>query len=93
VGDGGSCRVHPHRAALIHKLRQRADGASPVNRKPDQRKEIRVSVTYDHGEEAGSDPLVGDADVIGLYPANRAAAASKWTSTIGDPDNSSGLDD
>ncbi len=35
---------------------------------------------------------VGKTDVIGLYPGHRAAAA-KWTSTIDDPDNSSGLDD
>ncbi len=45
-----------------------------------QRKETRL--TYDHGEDAGHDPLVGEADVIGLYPGHRAAAASKWTTTI-----------
>jgi hypothetical protein len=37
---------------------------------------------YEHGEDAGRDPLVGEADVIGLYPGHRAAAASKWTTTI-----------
>jgi hypothetical protein len=31
-------------------------------------------------------PLVRDTDVVGLYDPDRAAAASKWTSTIGDPD-------
>jgi hypothetical protein len=41
-----------------------------------------VPVTYDHRENADPDPVIGEADVIGLYPAHRAAAASKWTTTI-----------
>jgi hypothetical protein len=36
--------------------------------------------TYDHGEDAVPDLLIGEADVLGLYPADRAAA-SKWTTT------------
>ena len=37
---------------------------------------------YEHGEDAVPDPLLGEADVIGLYTQSRAAAASKWTTTI-----------
>jgi hypothetical protein len=42
----------------------------------------RRAVTYDHGEDAGLDTMIGESDVIGLYPESRAAAASKWTTTI-----------
>ncbi len=38
-------------------------------------------MTYDHGEDAVADPLLGEADVLGLYPESRAAA-SKWTTTL-----------
>jgi hypothetical protein len=37
---------------------------------------------YDPGEDTNPDPVIGVADVIGLYPAHRAAAAAKWTKTI-----------
>ena len=39
-------------------------------------------MTYDHDEDAVADPLIEEADVIGLYPQSRAAAASKWTTTL-----------
>jgi hypothetical protein len=55
--------------------------------------EGHTSVSDDHAEHHGPDPLIGELDALGLYPPSRAAAASKWTTTIGDPDNSSRLDD
>ncbi|GIH21256.1 hypothetical protein [Rugosimonospora africana] len=48
---------------------------------------------FEQAHPGGGDPLIGEAEVIGLYPASHAAAASKWTTTIGDSDNSSRLDD
>jgi len=42
------------------------------------RKEMRLD-RYEHGEDAGRDPLVGEADVIGLYRPDLAALASRVT--------------
>jgi len=38
---------------------------------------------FEQADEAEQNPLVSEADVIGLYRPDIAAAASKWTSTIG----------
>jgi len=51
----------------------------------------RVQATYDATDETtGNDPFVAEAEAAGLYRPDIAAAASKWTSTIGEP---AGTDD
>jgi len=38
-----------------------------------------VLVTYDPGEDIRQDPLIAEADVIGLYRPDIAAAAGRYT--------------
>jgi hypothetical protein len=40
-----------------------------------------MPVNSDHAEHSDSNPLIGEADVIGLYPVSQTAA-SKRTTTI-----------
>ena len=46
-----------------------------------------MPMNYDLSEDLHLDPLVAEADVLGLYPADKAAAAAKWTTTIGTGDD------
>jgi hypothetical protein len=42
-----------------------------------------VRVTHDVTHDGRhDDPIISEADVIGLYPPDKAVAASRWTATI-----------
>jgi hypothetical protein len=43
----------------------------------------RFTTRFNAVEETGSDdPFIAETEVVGLYPADRAASASAWTTTL-----------
>ena len=47
-----------------------------------RREECGMPATYDAVQESHPDPVMTEADVLGLYSVTRAAAAARWTTTI-----------